>query len=114
MCFKTDGSDLKIMRILYVGKSSASLQERFRSEYKTIIGEANPAYFWKDENESRRVKLRRLFSLEPIELWFCRIHSDESTLIDNLETRLIALTNPPGNQQRKLKPIGEPQKIWGY
>ena len=112
--FQTDHEPLQFQKILYIGKTSTSLLKRFTGEYRTIIENASPSLWWsKDESELRHVRLSRIFSLSPTRVWFCRIKSNESLpLIDNLETRLISLINPPGNQQRKLKAVGHPQPIW--
>jgi hypothetical protein len=113
LTFSTDKDPLCFQKILYIGKASVSLKDRFRSEYRRIIETADPSLFWHDTPaETRQARLQRLLSLEPIDLWFCRIPSTKVDLIDNLETRLIELINPPGNFQRKLKPIGAPQPIW--
>jgi len=112
--FRTDHDPLQFQKILYIGKAANSLQKRFSGEYRSIIEKANPSLWWsRDENELRNTRLARLFSLSPARVWFCRIKSNESlAFIDNLETRLISLINPPGNQQRKLRAVGLPQPIW--
>jgi hypothetical protein len=112
--FPTDHDPLQFQKILYIGQAATSLQRRFAGEYKNIIEKVSPSLWWsKDENELRSNRLARLFSLSPTRVWFCRIKSEESlALIDNLETRLISLINPPGNQQRKLRAVGLPQPIW--
>jgi len=103
LSFVTDTNPLSIQKILYLGKASVSLKDRFRNEYRRIIESANPGLFWENDFvESREVRLRRIFSLSPIDLWFCRVADSSVNLI----------INPPGNKQRKLKPVGEPQPIW--
>ena len=111
--FQTDTVPLEVLKILYVGKASVSIKERFRSEYRRILEAASPSYFWEESAlESRELRLKRLLSLSPIDIWFCRVSKNNVSCIDNLETRLIKLINPPGNVQRKLKPVGLPQAIW--
>lgn len=111
--FRTDSNTLYFNKVLYLGKASVSLKDRFRNEYRRIIEAASPELFWDDAGvDSREMRLRRIFSLTPIDIWFCRVAVNNVNLIDNLETRLITLINPPGNIQRKLKPLGTPQPIW--
>ncbi len=87
---------------LYVGQTGAgstnTLRARYKQEYAKYISNANPENFWPNIFlKDRKKLLQRLLSLYPIDYWYVSI-SDQNK-IANLESRLIKLLNPPGNQR---------------
>ena len=109
---KTDFGSFDFPTVLYAGKAEISLRNRYKSEYEKHVEEATLEAFWTGtaENEKRIEKLRRFFSLKPLEFWFTVI--EERSHIPNLEARLITLLSPPANQQKKLKAAVAATPIW--
>jgi hypothetical protein len=111
LVLKTDTSPLKFRIPIYIGRTEVSLKERYRSEYNNLIRGAEADLFWSTAEQScRGTRLRKYFSLEPLEYWCCVVVRPE--LLRSLETRLLSLFNPPANKQRTLRAVVSQEKIW--
>ncbi len=98
----SNNSDFFFNWCLYVGQAGAdsnnTLRSRYKQEYRKYLEAKDPEIFWStDKSTSRKNRLQKVLSLEPIEYWYVQI--DDQTKINNLESRLIKLLNPPGNHQ---------------
>lgn len=111
LSLQTDSKPLSFRVPIYIGKAEVSLQERFKSEYNSLLREAVPDAFWSaPEETSRKSRLKKYFALTPLEYWCCI--SEKPEVLPNLEGRLLRLFNPPANKQKKLRAVAPPQKIW--
>ena len=96
-----------IFQVLYVGQAGASrdehgntLRERYKSYRKYLRGD--PERLWAPgEPVSRNQRLARYLTLRPLEYWFAVV-SDRSQ-VENLESRLTTLLNPPINDRGRPK-----------
>ncbi|WAX78798.1 hypothetical protein [Streptomyces sp. KMM 9044] len=101
-----DNSPSSFHQILYIGQAGGAgqqgntLRNRYR-EYKKYLN-GNPEALWATQPpDTRRGRLTHYLTLRPLEYWFTTI-ADRSQ-IENLETRLIDLYNPPANVQKRPK-----------
>jgi hypothetical protein len=95
--------------VIYVGKtggadSTGTLKDRYNREYKKFVGECSSVLWEPDGISSRDKLLRRYLTLFPLEFWHLEFTNDNKNEIDELESTLIKILNPPCNIQ-KPRPI---------
>lgn len=90
-----------LSQILYVGQAGASvdaggstLRQRYKS-YRRYI-RADPDDLWTTAHATTRPQLSRYLALRPLEYWFSVI--EDRTEIKRLESRMLAIFNPPMNK----------------
>lgn len=95
-----------VSQILYIGQAGASeessgstLKQRYKGYSRYI--RADPRVLWTPTLRMTRPELSRYLTLRPLEYWFTVIN--ERAEIKGLESRLIALFNPPMNQRERPK-----------
>lgn len=97
------GVDLqRLSFVLYVGKAGGgggnnTLRKRYKSEYKRLTA-TSPDLLWETAPmRDRKDRLTRFLNLEELEYWFLTI--DDHGAVEDLESRLIRMLNPPLNNQ---------------
>jgi len=91
--------------VVYVGQAGGgggqgTLCARFKGDYARILEDSSPKeLFSRVEARTRKEKLKRYLSLEPLEYWFMVVE-DTDTLKD-LERSLQQFLNPPAIVQNR-------------
>lgn len=108
-----------VSQILYIGQAGAygddtggTLRERYKSYRRHLRADAS--CLWQSSSLSTRHHLMRYLTLRPLEYWFTTV--DDRSQIKSLETRLLAMFNPPMNRQEKprlLARASAPQPAFG-
>lgn len=100
----SDGTESKFHQILYIGQAGGAKQQgntlrnRYKDYRKHLRG--NPEDLWVAEPPTTRAgRLTHFLTLRPLEFWFTTV--GDRSLIENLESRLINLYNPPANTQKR-------------
>ncbi|TDD62073.1 hypothetical protein E1263_05530 [Kribbella antibiotica] len=96
-----------VSQILYIGQAGASvgqesnstLKQRYKSYRRHI--RADPRVLWTPERPMTRPQLSRYLALRPLEYWFTVI--EDRSEIKSLESRLLAVFNPPMNKNERPK-----------
>ena len=106
------GGATRFKYVLYVGVagkpgSANTIRARYEGEYMKYI-DGDPEQLWSDAPcELRADRLARYLTLRPLEIWYLCL-SEVSDLL-RLESRLMALFNPPINKQGRgrVRPTGK-------
>lgn len=91
--------------VVYVGQAGGgggqgNLCARFKGEYARALEDASPKeLFSREEARSRKDKLKRYLSLEPLEYWFMVVEDTDS--LKALERSLQQFLNPPATVQNR-------------
>lgn len=95
-----------VSQILYIGQAGASnenqgntLKQRYKSYRRHI--RADPKILWTPSQPMTRPQLSRYLALRPLEYWFTVV--EDRSEIKSLETRLLAMFNPPMNKNELPK-----------
>jgi len=95
-----------VSQILYIGQAGASddsqgntLKQRYKGYGRYI--RADPKVLWTPSQPMTRPQLSRYLALRPLEYWFTVV--DDRSEIKRLESRLLAMFNPPMNKNELPK-----------
>ena len=100
-----DGTAERFPRVLYVGHAGGergsrnTLRQRY-AEYARYLPDAGWAK--QDEGQSRERLLRAWFKHEDLQFWFSPVA--DAGLLEDIETQLVELFEPPGNVRPGRKP----------
>jgi len=102
LTFQTETELNRFDWCLYVGKAeNTTIRGRFETEYrKYVMGD--PQLLWETkENMTRQERLSKYLCLQPLTIWFLVV--DNTTLIPDLEDKLLEFLNPPLNKQKSMR-----------
>ncbi|WP_210397394.1 hypothetical protein [Motiliproteus sediminis] len=110
---KSDTSSIDFNQAVYVGSASkgdSSLRQRFINDYQKIV-KLFPAVHWTQSGMmTRDEKLKKVLNLWELDYWFVTMEGAGQDQIEDIEDRLIALLNPPGNTRNRSRITGKVNK----